>query len=185
MSGRAPTSIADADGPPHPGQALFPGRSDAKRLLIAWYIRKSAYWLTFTGTTAAYLTDRTDEVDIDWGDAGSVVSELWSPLAGLVLAVVIRIGTGVAGLVLAYPVVRRYRSALDLHTGVRSWIGRLLDARQLTLAFRRWRWSHHVRQEALARLGTTGDRIGKLDLIIDIANVTSFIVLLAVGMASV
>lgn len=132
--------------------------------------------------TVAHLTDRPTTVD--WSDAGSVLAELWSPLAGLVLAVVIRIGTGLAGLALAYPVVRSYRSRFEPPAVLANWIGRRLDGRGLTLAFRRLRWSHHVRREALARLGATGDRVGKLDRILDIANIGSFIVVVLVVVAT-
>lgn len=175
--------VPDLDIPLRPGQALLPGRSDAAQLLTVWYVRKSAYWLSFVGATLAHLTDRTD--DVSWTDPGSVASELWSPLAGLILAVLIRFGTSIVGLAIAYRVVRVYRSTLPPQTGFASWISRLLDGRGLTLAVRRLRWSHHVRQEALARLGASGERVRKLDPILDVANIVSFVVMILVVVATV
>lgn len=167
-----------------PEQALRPGRGDAARLLATWYVRKSFYWLLFTGITAAYLTDRTDEIDVDWSDSGAVLAELLSPLAGLVLAVVVRFASSLVALVLAYPLARDYELPLEPRTGVGSAIGRWLDRRNLAKAFRSLRWTHHVRQEALRRLGSTGERVGRLDPILDLVNITSFVVMVVAVFAT-
>ena len=42
-------------------------------------------------------------------------------------------------------------------------------------AFRSLRWSHHVRQAALDRLGPTGDRMRPLDQLLDLVNVASWV----------
>lgn len=167
----------------HPAEALRAGRSDATRLLASWYVRKSFYWLLFTGLTAAYLTDRTEEIDVDWSDAGSVLTELLSPLAGLVLAVVARIGANLAALASAYRLARDYEAPLERRTGLGSGIGRWLDRRNLAKAFRALRWTHHVRQEALRRLGATGERVGRLDPILDVVNIGSFLILMLTVLA--
>lgn len=167
-----------------PEQALRPGRADARRLLIVWYVRKSFYWLLFTGVSAAYLTRRTDEIGVDWGDPDAVWAELLSPLAGLVLAVVVRLGSNMVALALAYPLTRDYGAHLEPRTGLGSGIGVWLDRRNLAKAYRSLRWTHHVRQEALRRLGPSGDRVSKLDPILDVVNIATFVVMVVVVFTS-
>ncbi len=42
--------------------------------------------------------------------------------------------------------------------------------------YRALRWTHHVRQLALARLGDTGRKLARLDPIMDITNITLWVV---------
>lgn len=163
-----------------PEYALRPGRRDAAQLLSAWFIRKSAYWLFFVGTIAAHLTDRTDQTSVNWADVGAVATELRSPLAGLVLAAVARVIAGIAGLVMAYRLAVVYEAPLEPRSGFGSGIGRLLDRRNQVYAFRRLRWTHHVRQEALQRLGPDRERVAKLDPILDIVNISTFVLMAVV-----
>lgn len=163
-----------------PEQALRPGRTDARNLLIVWYVRKSFYWLLFAGLIGAYATRRTDEIAIDWSDPGAVWAELLSPLAGLVLAVAVRLGSSVAALALAYPLARDHDLPLQPRTGVAGGIGRWLDRRNVAKAYRSLRSTHHVRQVALQRLGPTGTRVSILDPILDVANTAAFATMVVV-----
>lgn len=176
----APATVPADDGPLRPAQVLLPGRHDARRLLILWWVRKSAYWLSFTGTTAAYLIGRPDEAGVDWTAPDSILAGLWSPWAGIVLAVLIRVLSGFVAMAFAYPVVRRYLRTRSPRTGLTSGIGKMLDLRGLVLAHRRLRWSHHVREAALDRLGPSGLRLGRLDPLLDVANVASFVLMVVV-----
>lgn len=174
--------VAD-EGPPEIDERLLPanllrdGVRDARRLLIVWYVRKSAYWLAFVGSTVAHVQNRTDEATVDWTDPQGIWAELWSPLVAVVLAVAVRLSTGLAGLVLAYPLVLEYERPLEPRAGVTKWISTVLDRRNLATGLRKLRFSHHVRQTALTRLGESGKRLGRLDPIIDIVNIVSFVVL--------
>lgn len=180
MSDVATHRSADTDELLLPGHLLRDGLRDPFRLLVVWYIRKSAYWLAFVGSTVAHVQNRTDEATVDWSDPQGVWDELWSPLVAVVLAVVVRLVASVAGLVLAYPLVLEYERQLEARTGPTRWISTVLDRRNLASALRKLRFSHHVRQQALARLGERGKRMGRLDPILDIVNAVSFLVLVAV-----
>ncbi|MGA7757364.1 MAG: hypothetical protein WCA57_05925 [Ilumatobacteraceae bacterium] len=111
-------------------------------------------------------------------------AELLSPLAGLVLAVVVRLGSNMVALALAYPLTRDYGAHLEPRTGLGSGIGVWLDRRNLAKAYRSLRWTHHVRQEALRRLGPSGDRVSKLDPILDVVNIATFVVMVVVVFTS-
>jgi hypothetical protein len=154
-----------------PEQALQPGRADARNLLVVWYIRKSFYAWLFLGLIGAQATRGTTDVDIDWTEPDKLLGEFLSPLIGLILAVVVRLGSTWAALALAYPLVRKHDTALEPRTGFTSGIGRWFDRLHVARAYRSLRWTHHVRQEALHRFGRAGQRVSKLDPIMDLVNI--------------
>ena len=55
----------------------------------------------------------------------------------------------------------------------------MLDRLNLARGYRALRWTHHVRQLALARLGDTGRRLARLDPIMDITNITLWVLAVA------
>jgi hypothetical protein len=157
-----------------PELVLQPGTTDARNLLVVWYLRKSVYGLVALGLIAGALT-RTD-IDIDFRSASDLESQLSSPLAPLVVGVILRGLTGFAALLLALPLASAYEVGLSPRTNFGSWIGHVLDRLNLARGYRALRWTHHVRQVALARLGTTGQRLARLDPIMDITNITLWVV---------
>ncbi len=52
----------------------------------------------------------------------------------------------------------------------------MLDRLNLARGYRALRWTHHVRQLALARLGPTGQRLARLDPIMDITNISLWVI---------
>lgn len=170
-------TTADGGAFIRPEQALRPGRSDALRLLILWCIRRSSYPLLFLGLIGAYGTAE-GSTSIEWSDAGELMRELASPLAGLILAVVTRVTASQAGLVLAFWLARERDRHLEPRTGVNRRLARALDLRQASKSFRALRWTHHVRQEALRRVAPAGGRWWHLDRYFDVATIV-----LAIGVA--
>lgn len=172
------TDVADDTAPfIRPDQALRPGRSDARNLLVLWCFRRSSYPLLFLGLIGSYgLADGSTSVE--WSDPGELGRELASPLAGLVLAVVARLVASQGGLLLAYGFARQRDRHLEPRTGVNRRLARLLDLRQASKAFRALRWTHHVRQAALARVAPDGGWWWGIDRFFDIATIV-----LAIGVA--
>jgi hypothetical protein len=162
-----------------PAAALMPGRSDSARLLAVWFVRKSFYWLFFggyaLGTWAAYANHATSEVDVDWTSPGSVEEALLSPWSAFVLALIVRFTAGWIALSLAFPLALAHEPSLSPRTSFGSSIGRFFDRLHVARAFRSLRWTHHVREVALGRLGSTGRRLGRLDPILDVVNLLSVI----------
>jgi hypothetical protein len=157
-----------------PDLALRPGTADARNLLIVWYLRKSVYGLVALGIIGGAIT-RTN-LDVDWTSGDAVMSRLWSPLAPLVIGLVLRLAANFAALLLALPLARAYEVGLSPRTNFGSGFGHMLDRLNLARAYRALRWTHHVRQLALTRLGEKGRKVARLDPIMDVTNITLWVV---------
>lgn len=155
-----------------PEQAVQPGRADARNLLIVWYVRKSFYTWLFLGLIGALVTTGTTDVAIDWDDPDKLLGEFLSPLAGMIMAVVVRFGSSWLALALAYPLASDHDVTLEPRNSVGSGIGRWFDRLHVARAYRSLRWTHHVRLEALRRFGSTGQGLSKLDPIMDVVNIS-------------
>ncbi len=181
------TTSPDAALPPTipPEAALRPGRADPLALITIWFVRKSFYWLFFLGMISLTLARRLDDTTIDWSSPSSLWRELLSPLAGVILALVCRFAASQIGLALTYPLAKRHGQDLEPRTSFGSSIGVFFDRLNVMRAYRSLRWTHHVRQVALRRLGRLGDRLGRLDPIMDVANIATavlmFVALVWVG----
>ncbi len=163
-----------------PEAALRPGRADPLALITIWFVRKSFYWLFFLGLISLTLARQLDDTTIDWTSPSSLWRELLSPLAGVILALVCRFAASQVGLALAYPLAKRHDENLEPRTSFGSSIGVFFDRLNVMRAYRSLRWTHHVRQVALGRLGRLGDRLGKLDPIMDVANIAMGVLLFVV-----
>ncbi|KHL16444.1 UNVERIFIED_CONTAM: hypothetical protein LK11_16110 [Mumia flava] len=160
-----------------PAAALLPGTADPSRLLILWFVRKSSYWVFFTGVflgvVAAGLAHGDVDVAVDWASPSSVGDALTSTWAGLVLGVVLRVAAGWAALLLAVPLALAHEQNLAPRTNPGRSIGIFFDRLHLVRAFRELRWTHHVRQIALGRLGRAGRRLARLDPVLDAVNIAT------------
>jgi hypothetical protein len=141
-----------------PEAALRPGLGDAWALLALWYLRKSSYWVFGLGVTVAALVYRADTINVGSAAPAEIWDELHSPLAGVAVALILRLFAAAAGLLIAYPLARAYETGLEPRTNTGRTIGILLDRYKVMRAFRALRWTHHVRLVAIRRLGRTGAR---------------------------
>lgn len=164
-----------------PGMALGPGHADARALLVAWFLRKATYGLFFLGVIAAVVVERGAEVEMNVSDLGAAWDGLRSPAAGMAGAIVLRVVVSVAGLVMAYPLARRYEDGLAPRTNIGRTLGIWLDRLKVTRAYRSLRWTHHVRQAAVERL--PGRWWSRGDPVIDVANIALAIAAVAVLLA--
>lgn len=158
-----------------PEWALESGRRDPLRLLTVWYLRKSFYWLLGLGFIVAAIVGRVDEVDSSFESPSEFWHHLLSPLVVVLFAFVLRFIAAMAGLAIAYPFARRHDELLEPRTNFGSSIGIWFDRLHVARAYRSLRWTHHVRQVAIHRLGPTGARLARLDPIMDIANIVLMI----------
>jgi hypothetical protein len=167
-----------------PEAAMRPGRGDARALMTLWFLRKSTYWLFWLGAIAAVLVHRADRISSGSSSPQDLWDELHSPLAGIALAVLLRLFTAGAGLLVTYPLARDYEIGLEPRTNFGKSIGIALDRYKVMRAFRALRWTHHVRQIALRNLGPAGPRVARLDPIMDVANITLPFVAIAAFIAT-
>ncbi len=170
------TGESSAAEPPRirPELALQPGTADARNLLIVWYLRKSVYGLVALGIIGGTVTQTN--LDVNWKSGAELGSELSSPLAPIVIGLMLRVVSGFVALLLALPLASAYEVGLSPRTNFGSGIGRVLDRLNLARGYRALRWTHHVRQLALQRLGDTGRKLARLDPIMDITNITLWVV---------
>jgi hypothetical protein len=152
--------------------------------MISWFVRKSFYWLVFlgwgVGSLVAYWTSGSTQPDVDLTSPDSVREGLFSPWVALVLALITRFVNNWVALGLAYPLAVAHEPGLTERTNVGSGIGRFFDRLHVARAFRSLRWTHDVRQVGLRRLGTTGERLRKLDPILDLVNIFSAVIAFAI-----
>ncbi len=172
----APSSI-------RPDAALLPGRRDPLHLLVLWNARKSFWWVLWVGIIVAVIAGRSRDIDVGFGTAESVVDRLLSPLAAVVLALILRVATAIAALVLADPLARGWEQDLPDRPRFLRRYGRLSDRLAVARAYRSLRWTHHVRAEAAARLGDTGRRLARVETAIDVANLALIPVILILAVA--
>jgi hypothetical protein len=142
----------------HPDAALLPGRSDPTALLAAWCLRKAFLPLVWIGLAVPLLAHSSDAIEHAKLDSVShALRALFSPLAGLVLALAVRLASAALGFALAY----RVTGSLDADGGSArrgriGWFVRFADRLRLTKAYREIRWTTPVRAEAADRLGSRG-----------------------------
>ena len=162
-----------------PEAALRPGRGDPAALLCIWYVRKVSYGIIALGLLIGVAIGGGDQLTVGATAGDEFWDELRSPLAGVILGIVIRVLASFAALALAYPLARERETHLPPRAYFGSSLTGILDRLHAARAFRSLRWTHHVRQVALARLGGTGRRLARLDPILDVMNVTLFVIAMA------
>ena len=160
-----------------PESALRPGRADAILVLSLWLARRLFVPLLLTGLILGWIPGelRTEESVIStWDSADDLVRALLSPLAGIALAILVRIGVGFAALAAAWPLSRWDRAQTAGTRG--SFYRTAIDRWRLAQAYRSLRWTWGVREVAIRRAGTTGRRLG---LAVPVTRVLSILLVIA------
>ena len=162
-----------------PVACLAPGRNDARRLLVAWFVKKSFWWMFFGGSALAAIVhaiERTDNrFQVRLSSPDTVLSGLLSGFALVVLALLVRLLIGWVALSLAYPLARSHDAVLEPRTGRNRRWGTFSDRYKVAKAYRLLRWTHHVRQMALDRVAPGPSWWRRLDPILDVVNVLAVI----------
>lgn len=165
-----------------PDDVLQPGTRDARRLLTIWIIRRSAFAVACVGLIIGILVAPGNDIDADLQSPSDVWDELLSPAAGVALAILIRAGTSIAGLALAAPVSLAFDSAglaTARYSGGR--LSRVVDAFLATRGLRSLRFTRHVRDAAIARLGNAAERYERADRGVTVASFTLPVVFILVA----
>jgi hypothetical protein len=162
-----------------PATCLGPGREDARRLLVVWFVKKSFVWMLFGGSAFATVVHAIERVDNDFqvrlSSPDSVRSGLLSPFAFVVLALLIRLAIGWVAVWLAYPLARSHDASFEPRTGWNRHWGTFSDRYKVAKAYRLLRWTHHVRQAAIDRVAPGPSWWRRVDPILDVANVAAVI----------
>jgi hypothetical protein len=162
-----------------PIACLRPGRKDARRLLVVWFIKKSFWWMFFGGAAVAGIVNAVERVDNEFqvrlSSPDTVLSGLLSGYALVVLALLVRLMIGWVALGLAYPLARAHDAALEPRSGWNRHWGTFSDRYKVAKAYRLLRWTHHVRQVAIDRVAPGPSWWRRLDPILDVLNLLAVI----------
>ena len=179
MTATTEQPVPEADLRIDPIACIGPGREDARRLLVVWFVKKSFVWMLFGGSAVAAVVHAVERVDNDFevrlSSPDSVVSGLLSAYALVVLALLIRIVIGWVALAFAYPLARSHDAVLEPRTGWNRRWGTFSDRYKVAKAYRLLRWTHHVRQVAIDRVAPGPSWWRRVDPILDVANVAAVI----------
>ncbi len=178
LEGSPPITVptpAPAMPPVPPEAALRPGGETQSP---SWPSGTSARRRTGSSPSGSWLGPWSPSpADLTIG--GGTPDELGSPFAGVFVGVLVRVLAALVALALAYPLAREREATLAPRTYFGSSVTGVLDRLHAARAYRSLRWTHHVRQVALARLGAAGRRLANLDPIMDAVNVTLFVLAIA------
>ena len=135
-----PTPAAPSVPEIDPDRFLLPGRGDPIALLALSTLRRSVWPLLWLGVAVAAAVGQTNEIEgVQGSGIGEWLEELASPLAGIVVALALRLLVALAGYGLAYRLTTSTR-----HDGARAitrWWRTATDRYYLTRAFQSVRWS--------------------------------------------
>ncbi len=165
---------------------LQAGVEDSRRLLVVWFVKKSFWWMFFGGAAMAsvvHFVERVeDEFQVNYRSPESVEHGLLSAWVFVVLAVLLRIAIGWIAIALAYPLARAHEIGLAPRTGFNRHYATLSDRYKVARALRALRWTHNVRQVALARVSPGPGWWRRLDPIIDVVNLVGVVAFIATGL---
>lgn len=165
--------------PMDPRAAIRPGKFDSAALLVLWALRSAVPAVFIAGMIYAWLATGRGLAGIQ---EVTTFAKAWrvllSPLAGIAIAVILRVAVGLAALALAYPLSRTATGSTigpDIfRRPFRVWSDRL----HLVSAYRALRWTWTVRQIAAGRIGRWGKVLswsGPVLLVVDVVLVIALL----------
>ncbi len=136
--------------------AVRPGRLDPLTVLGLWCLRRTFVPLLFGGLIAVTLPGRYDaQLVAGLVDPRAALGAVFSPLAGIALAILVRLAVGAVAFLSAGALsvgTVRASDGTRLAGRIRVWS----DRARVTTAYRSLRWTWAVRATAVARSGPAG-----------------------------
>lgn len=151
-----------------PDDVMADTRQDATAVLVLWVLRRAFWPLLLLGLAYAWLAGEVTPVAlVRLDDPVRFVAALFTPLAGIVVAIGFRIGVDLVALVVAFPRTRwviadRARKGGHARGPVRRWVDRLY----MTAAYRELRSTWTVRGRAATHLGHSGPWLTALNMLL-------------------
>jgi len=179
------------DGGAVPDDVMAGTGRDAAAVLVTWVLRRVFWPLLLLGLAYAWLAGEVTPVAlVRLDDPVRFVGALFTPLAGIVVAVGFRLAVDLVALVVAFPRTRwviqdRARRGGHARGPVRRWVDRLY----MTAAYRELRSTWTVRGRAATHLGHSGPWLTAVNVLLWVATLLAAGVLVVAvaettGMAS-
>lgn len=159
--------------PPRLDPAILfrPGQFDAWAVLGVWYVRRLFVPMLWVGLMIAIVADPQHVANVKLDSPEDTWSALLSPLAGIVIALALRVGANIAALLLALPASATIDQRADPRAGLWRSIGFLSDRYNVASALRSLRWTINARRYAVELLGPRGRNFRTVDQFFVFANV--------------
>lgn len=151
-----------------PDDVMADTDEDATAVLVLWVLRRLFWPLLLLGLAYAWLAGEVTPVAlVRLDDPFSLLRALFTPLAGIGVAIIFRVVLDLVALVVAFPRTRwvvddRVRRDGHARGPVRRWVDRLY----MTAAYRELRSTWTVRGRAATRLGRSGPWLTALNLLL-------------------
>lgn len=153
-----------------PDDVMAPTRLDAVTVLLLWGMRRAFYPLLLVGLAFAWIAGEVTPVAlVRLENPFQLVAALFTPLAGIALALTVRLLVGLLALAAAFPRTRWVseeeveRDPAGHRRGpVRRWVDRVY----MTAAYRELRSTWTVRGRATAQLGRSGRWLTGLNVLL-------------------
>ncbi|MGJ7441858.1 hypothetical protein [Aquipuribacter sp. MA13-6] len=153
-----------------PDDVMAPTRMDAVTILVLWGLRRAFYPLLLVGLAFAWIAGEVTPVAlVRLENPLQLVAALATPLAGIAVALTVRLLVGLLALAAAFPRTRwvseeeAERDAAGHRRGpVRRWVDRVY----MTAAYRELRSTWTVRGRATSQLGRSGRWLTGLNVLL-------------------
>jgi hypothetical protein len=152
-------------------------------------VRQAAVPVFWLGLTLGVLVSPEHELDATFHSADDAWRQLGTPAAGIAVAILIRLVTFVAGLLLALPLARAFDVVSSEHRGYPGTrLQRAFDHLATTRGLGSLRSTRYVRGAALARLGPAAERYARIDRRLVVAErvlpALTLVIIVAIVLAS-
>lgn len=154
-----------------PAVLFRPGNVDPLGVLGLWYVRKLFVPTLWIGLMIAIVADPNNSATITLETPEDTWNALLSPLAGIVIALALRVGANLGALVFALPASAVFGARSDTRRSIGRRLGKLNDRFYVAGALRSLRWTDEAREYAAGRLGARGALVAVVDRAFVVANV--------------
>lgn len=158
-----------------PDDVMADTRQDALAVLATWVLRRAFWPLLLLGLAYAWLAGEVTPVAlVRLDDPFRLIGALFTPLAGMAVALGFRVVVDLVALVIAFPRTRwvvedRVRRGGHARGPVRRWVDRLY----MTAAYRELRATWTVRGRATTRLGRSGPWLTGMNVLLWLLTVAA------------
>lgn len=166
-----PNDVAGDPRQLDPAILFRPGDVDPLGVLGLWYVCKLFVPTLWVGLIIAIVADPNNSASITLETPEDTWNALLSPLAGIVIAIALRVGANLGALAFALPASAVFGARVDSKRSIGRRLGQLNDRFYIAGALRSLRWTDEARAYAVSSMGARGAVFPHVDRAFVVANV--------------